>query len=182
MILDKLCTAAWNRHSVRALFLRRPGDVRRLLLAGSEEAHGEFVAAAAAAGIRPEVLEPQDFIRTGAFTRDEKHQGVLVLASPRRIYSERDFGRLAQARAVLALDQISNPQNLATMVRSAAFFGVAAVVLLRDRSADVSAEVVRYVEGDRGHHRLRKGTGGAPAREARAPSTISDGDETAAPR
>lgn len=132
---------------MRGVFLGRPGAVRRLVIAGDGRDHGEFLTLAQEADLQPEFLPTPDFLHLGAFTRDEKHQGVLIFAEPRPVYDKKDFDRLETARMVLALDQISDPQNLATMVRSAAFFGVDAVIVLRDRSADVSASVVRYAAG-----------------------------------
>jgi 23S rRNA (guanosine2251-2'-O)-methyltransferase len=137
----------FGKHSVRAVFLTRPRTVKRLIIAGDESYHTEFIEMAERAGIKPEFLAWPEFERLGHFTKDEKHQGIFILADPRKIYAEKDFDSLADARVVLALDQISNPQNFATILRSAAFFGVEAVIVLRDRSVDVSSEVVRYAVG-----------------------------------
>jgi len=137
----------FGKHSVRAVFLTRPRAIRRLIIAGDESYHADFIELAAQSGIRPEFLEWPEFLRMGNFTKDEKHQGIFILAEPRKIYAEKDYESLAGARVVLALDQISNPQNFATILRSAAFFGVEAVIVLRDRSVDVSSEVVRYAVG-----------------------------------
>ena len=137
----------FGKHSVRAVFLARPKDVRRLIIARDEGYHEDFAALAVEAGLKPEFLDWPDFLRLGGFHKDERHQGIFILAEPRPVYSEKDFDDLEGARMVLALDQISDPQNLATMVRCAAFFGVEAVLLLRDRSADVTPDVVRHAVG-----------------------------------
>ena len=137
----------FGKHSVRAVFLARPKDVRRLIIARDEGYHEDFAALAVEAGLKPEFMEWPDFLRVGGFTKDDRHQGIFILAEPRPVYSEKDFDTLEGARMVLALDQISDPQNLATMVRCAAFFGVEAVLLLRDRSADVTPDVVRHAVG-----------------------------------
>jgi len=113
----------FGKHSVRAVFLTRPRTVKRLIIAGDESYHTEFIEMAERAGIKPEFLAWPEFERLGHFTKDEKHQGIFILADPRKIYAEKDFDSLADARVVLALDQISNPQNFATILRSAAFFG-----------------------------------------------------------
>lgn len=137
----------FGRHSVRALLLARPQAVKRLLVADGGPDNAALLALAAEAQIAPEFLAPPDFQHAGGFSRDEKHQGIVAFATPRPVHTEKDFDLLAEARMVLALDQISDPQNLATMVRSAAFFGVEAILVLRDRSADVSPGVVRYAAG-----------------------------------
>jgi 23S rRNA (guanosine2251-2'-O)-methyltransferase len=137
----------FGKHPVRAVFLARPTDIRRLIIARDEAYHEDLATLAADAGLKPEFLDWPDFLRLGGFTKDERHQGVFILAEPRPVFTERDFDTLEDARVVLALDQISDPQNLATMVRCAAFFGVEAILLLRDRSADVTSDVVRQAVG-----------------------------------
>ena len=127
----------FGKHSVKAVFLTRPQTVRRLIIAGEEDYHREFIEMAAKTGLAAEFMPWADFLRFGGFTRDEKHQGIFVLADPRTIYSEKDFDLIEDARVLLALDQISNPQNLATILRGASFFGVDAVLMLRDRAQNL---------------------------------------------
>ncbi len=137
----------FGKHSVRAVFRQRPREVQRLVLAGKESYHGEFIAAAERRGLRPEFLAWPDFLRIGEFTEDDKHQGICAFVTPRRIYGDRDLDQLAEADSLLLLDQVSNPQNFATMLRTAAFFQIPAVAVLRNRSVDVSPTVVRYAVG-----------------------------------
>jgi 23S rRNA (guanosine2251-2'-O)-methyltransferase len=137
----------FGKHSVRAIFLKRPEDIRRLILADKEDYHQEFIAKAHQLGIKPEFMKWGDFLRIGEFTEDDKHQGICVFAEDREIYGDNDLDLVRDASTVLVLDQISNPQNLATILRSAAFFGADAVFLLRNRSIDVSPAVVRFAVG-----------------------------------
>ncbi|MGH7946054.1 MAG: 23S rRNA (guanosine(2251)-2'-O)-methyltransferase RlmB [Opitutaceae bacterium] len=137
----------FGKHSARAVFLARPHAVRRLILAGKEAYFKELFALAKQAGVEPELVDWGEFQRIGKFSEDEKHQGVCLFADPRPILSEKDFDLLNEARVVLMLDQVSNPQNLATILRGAVFFGVDAVVLLKNRSVDVTPTVVRYAVG-----------------------------------
>ncbi len=137
----------FGKHSVRAVFLARPRDIRRLVLAGREDYHRDFIAQAERHGIAPEFIAWPDFLKLGAFTEDDKHQGILVFAEPRRRYGDRDLGLLADGRCVLALDQVSNPQNFATILRGAAFFGADGVIVTKNRAAEVSQTVARYAVG-----------------------------------
>jgi 23S rRNA (guanosine2251-2'-O)-methyltransferase len=137
----------FGKHSVRAVFMVRPKAVRRLILAGKESYHEEFVALARAASIKPELLPWGAFLREGGLTEDDKHQGICVFTDPRPALGEHDLGLLRDARIVLALDQISDPQNLGAMLRNAAFFGADAVLILRNRSAEVSPTVARIAVG-----------------------------------
>ncbi|MEO5372849.1 MAG: 23S rRNA (guanosine(2251)-2'-O)-methyltransferase RlmB [Alphaproteobacteria bacterium] len=138
----------FGKHSVRAVFLTRPEDVHRvILLAGKMQPPEEFIDLARKAGIEPEILPWDKFLRAGKLTETDTHQGVCIVAEPRTIYDESELDMLAESRSVLALDQISNPQNLGTILRNAAFFGVDAVVMLRNRSVDVTPTAVRVAVG-----------------------------------
>lgn len=138
----------FGKHPVRAVFLTRPQDVRQVfLLSGKMEPPADLIALARSHGIEPEILSWDRFMKKGGFSASDTHQGVFILAEPREIYVENELDSLADARCVLALDQISNPQNLGTMLRNAAFFGVDAVLLLKNRSVDVTPTAVRVAVG-----------------------------------
>jgi 23S rRNA (guanosine2251-2'-O)-methyltransferase len=137
----------FGKHPVRAVLLSRPRAVRRMLLAGKDSYHQDLVKLARAAGVAPEWVSWPEFRREGDFDEQDKHQGVVVFTEPRRVFNEGDLDMLADATVVLALDQISDPQNLGTILRSAAFFGVDAVLMLKNRSADVSPLVARIAVG-----------------------------------
>jgi 23S rRNA (guanosine2251-2'-O)-methyltransferase len=137
----------YGKHSVRAVLLTRPESVKRLIMAGKESYHRDLIELARGHGIEPELLEWPEFRRVGDVTDEDKHQGIVALTKPRPLLTEADLDRLAGARAVLALDQISDPQNLGTILRCAAFFGVDAVLILKNRAAEVSPLVARVAVG-----------------------------------
>ncbi len=138
----------FGKHSVRAVFLTRPEDINRvILLAGKMQPPEEFLELANKAGIKPEILPWEKFLRVCGLSEADTHQGVCIVAEPRTIYDESELDILKDCKYVLALDQISNPQNLGTMLRNAAFFGVDAVIMLRNRSVDVSSIAVRVAVG-----------------------------------
>jgi 23S rRNA (guanosine2251-2'-O)-methyltransferase len=137
----------YGKHSVRAVLLTRPESVARLLLAGKESYHQDLVKLARRHNIEPQWLAWPEFRREGGVSDDDKHQGVVVLTRPRPLLSEGDLRQLADAQVVLALDQISDPQNLGTILRSAAFFGVDGALILKNRAAEVSPLVARVAVG-----------------------------------
>jgi 23S rRNA (guanosine2251-2'-O)-methyltransferase len=137
----------FGKHSVRAVFLTRPSDIQRMIIAGKEEYHREFIDLAHRHGIKPEFVAWSEFRRLGEFTEDDKHQGIVIFAKPRPTYGDRDIDLLKDGRCVFALDQVSNPRNLATIIRSAAFFGVDGIIITRNRSAEFGQTVVRYAVG-----------------------------------
>ena len=44
-----------------------------------------------------------DFLRLGAFSREEKHQGIFILTDPRTIYAEKDFELIQDAKVLSRL-------------------------------------------------------------------------------
>jgi 23S rRNA (guanosine2251-2'-O)-methyltransferase len=118
-----------------------------VVLGGKPSYHSEIVAAARAAGVEPELVEWPVFHRLTGLTDDDKHQGVCVFAKPRRVFAEHELDRLADRHRVVALDQISDPQNLGAVLRAAAFFGADAVLLLKNRSAELTPKVARIAVG-----------------------------------
>ena len=139
----------YGKHSVRAVLLTRPQAVQRMLLGGKESYHEDTIKLARRNDIEPELLPWPEFRRLGGVTDDDKHQGVVALIERRPLLTEGDLDRLAgdEPRVVLALDQLSDPQNLGTILRSAAFFGVDAVLVLKNRSAEVTPLVARVAVG-----------------------------------
>jgi 23S rRNA (guanosine2251-2'-O)-methyltransferase len=137
----------FGKHSVRAVLLTRPETVTRLLMAGKESYHRDLIDLARSHGIEPEMLPWPEFRRVGGVSEDDKHQGIVALTKPRPLLTEADLNSLADARVVLALDQISDPQNLGTILRSAAFFGVDALLVMKNRAAEVSPLVARVAVG-----------------------------------
>lgn len=137
-------------HSVRAVFLTRPNAIRRIILLAGKKQHlnTEFLELARSANIEPEIVPWKQFMRiTKLKEEEEKHQGVCIFAESRTIYTEGDLEILQESQVVLALDQISNPKNLATILRNAAFFGADAVIILKYRSVDISPTVTRVAAG-----------------------------------
>jgi len=137
----------FGKHSVEAVLLRRPTAIRRLVIAGRLSYYEDIVTECERRHVPIEEVSWPDFMRLGDFTEAHKHQGILALVTPLPLLGDGDLDRLAQARCVLALDQLSNPQNLAAILRSAAFFHADAVVLMKHRSAELTPNVLRFAVG-----------------------------------
>jgi 23S rRNA (guanosine2251-2'-O)-methyltransferase len=92
-------------------------------------------------------VEPGDQQQLDRFADSGNHQGVVLETGPFR-YIELDqlLGR-ADGRTILVLDHLQDPQNLATLIRTAAAVDVAGIVIQSDRSAQVTPAVVRSSAG-----------------------------------
>lgn len=78
---------------------------------------------------------------------DAVHQNLVANVEP---YSYADIDVIfsgPERQLVLALDSVTDPQNLATLCRSALAFGVHAILLPKDRSVEVTAAVCKASSG-----------------------------------
>lgn len=142
--MDKI----FGKHSVRAVFLTRPQSVKRVILLKSQQENlQEFAQSAAMVNIEPEYLPWPKFLNAGGLTQDDKHQGVCIYTEDRKIYREEDIDDLDNTKKVLLLDTVSNPQNLGLILRSAAFFHIDAVMIIKNRSAELTSQVLRVTVG-----------------------------------
>jgi 23S rRNA (guanosine2251-2'-O)-methyltransferase len=126
----------YGRHPVEAALRNRRREVLRLV--GTREALAALEPAMAAAGSRlppAEVAERADL--DGFFPAGTVHQGLALKVAPLPGLGAEDLvalaGTGAQTEAViLVLDQVTDPQNVGAILRSAAAFG-ALGVLVQDR-------------------------------------------------
>lgn len=119
---DRICGA----NAVSALFLRRLDDVNRLYYADDLKAVAGPFCALLAKRHRPYRLLPDDELERVAGTLH--HGGIVALATPRPV-PLLDPARPPRHTVLLVLDEIGNPHNLGAIARSAAFFGVEAMLL-----------------------------------------------------
>nr|WP_312861984.1 RNA methyltransferase [Roseomonas pecuniae] len=122
-------------HAVAAAILNPRRRLRRLLLTPDAEAAltarlppGSF----AARKLQPERVEDRARFHT-FLPEDSIHQGAALLAEPLPGVAL-DDALAASPGPVLLLDQVTDPRNVGAILRSAAAFGAAAVVV-QDRHA-----------------------------------------------
>ena len=100
----------------------------------------------------------------------ERHQGVAVEAPPLRVLDD-PAPLLDPAPAlVIALDEITDPQNFGAIVRSAVALGATGVLWPEDKSAPLSSAMARASAGAIEHARLCRVKSLPRALESLAPS------------
>lgn len=141
MKTDTIC----GLNAVNALFRRREASVERLFyLAAMRAAAGPHCALLAAAR-KPYRMVEEDEIEKVAGT--PHHGGIVAIAKPRlpAIFTMQQPPRV---KLMLVLDGIGNPHNLGAIARSAAFFGVDAMLLSEGpQDAQPSDAAYRVSEG-----------------------------------
>ena len=136
-------------HAVRALLLRRPERVVRLTLAvGRDDARmREIIDLATRHGLAIELADPRDLKQ---LLGEAVHQGVAAEVSSLAPWSEDDLlGALASTKEplVLALVGVQDPHNLVAFLRTADACGALAVVVPKDRAAQLTPTVLKVAAG-----------------------------------
>lgn len=102
-------------------------------------------------------ITPTDMRRLDRMTEDAHHQGVAleVLDYP---YTDVDdlLEQIEKEKEplLLALDHVQDPQNVGSILRSAEAAGVTAVLIPKDRAAQITPAVVRASAGASEHARI----------------------------
>jgi len=116
--------------AVTALFESDPGRVERLFfLPGQQEAAAPFAALLARARKPYRAVDADELARIAG---SAMHGGIVAIARPRPVLSfdPAQVERWARReRLIVLLDGVSNPHNFGAIARTAAFFGVARLIL-----------------------------------------------------
>ena len=116
----------WGRHAVEAALANpRRESFERLVLAPGR------TPAVPGLAIRPEAMDAREISRL--LPAGAVHQGYALLARPLEPATLEEIASPAGG-IILMLDQVTDPQNVGTIIRSAAAFGARGVVL-QDRHA-----------------------------------------------
>jgi 23S rRNA (guanosine2251-2'-O)-methyltransferase len=131
-------------HAVEAA-LNNPARVPRRLLA-TENAARRLAVPLGTRAIVPERVSPRDLDRL--LGPDAVHQGVLLETEP---LSEPELGDLVataqEAGPLLVLDHVTDPHNVGAILRSAAVFGGAGLVMTRRHSPPLDGALAKAASG-----------------------------------
>lgn len=130
-----------------ALFARRPGDLRKVWLLESRiPALKAVLAHCVQHRLGYTVVEDEDLRKLSG---SEHHEGVVFGAVPAPEQNLSDWLRTLPPGPQLAiwLDGVGNPHNLGAILRSAAHFGAAGLLLPRDSALALSGAAARVAEG-----------------------------------
>jgi TrmH RNA methyltransferase len=139
-------------HAALAVGAARPGDLVRV--AHTARVRCEVATLLRAAATRHVPCVELDDAALARFAGSLHHEGVAIACRPRRLATLEELAERLEARrgAAVALDGISNPHNLGGVVRSAAYFGVDAVVTSTEPgNAQLTPAAVRVAEGGAEH-------------------------------
>src|SRR5690554_4844463 len=135
-------------NAVRAVFARRPQAIRKLYLAGARIPDLQpLLKWCVANRVGYRVVEEE--AELGRLAGSGRHEGVVaeVLREPVPALEAWLPGLGDGPQCLLWLDGVGNPHNFGAILRSAAHFGVAAVLLPPDSGLALSGAAARVAEG-----------------------------------
>lgn len=134
----------WGFHAVLEALHSPRRVVLRLLC--TAPAAARVAEAAAARGLVPVVLAPADL--DAALPRDAVHQGLALEA---RAIEGADLTDLPDSGTVIVLDQVTDPHNTGAILRTAAAFGVAALVTTERHAPEMTGVLAKAASGGLEH-------------------------------
>jgi 23S rRNA (guanosine2251-2'-O)-methyltransferase len=126
-------TWIYGKHSVKAALLNEKREILRLVLSG-KDLLDELLLNRKLKLPKPEIADRNFF--SSIFGKDAIHQGCAVLVKNLQNLSIYDLvADESDSRPVIFLDQITDPQNVGSILRAAAVFGARAVVVTENNSS-----------------------------------------------
>ncbi len=130
-------------HAVEAALANPKRTIGRLFL--TDNAERRLQAAVAARGASPQAVSPKDLDRR--LGGDTVHQGALLETMPLPEPDLEDLAELADTRPLIVLDQVTDPHNVGAILRSAAVFGAAGLVMTRRHSPPLDGTLAKSASG-----------------------------------
>jgi len=135
---DAVVLYGW--HTVTAALQNPARRINRLLV--TENALRRLADEDIAPAVTPEVMRPDAL--AARLTPDAVHQGLIAEADP---LPSPAIEELPDSGIVLVLDQITDPHNVGAILRTAAAFGVAAVITTARHSPEATGVLAKSASG-----------------------------------
>lgn len=143
----------YGKHAVKAALLNPKREVLRLILLEPGKGFLEGVLSAdvqneprANLRISPEIVDVNVF--SSLFGKDTAHQGCAVLV---KMIEEMSLDDLikdeSDHRPFIFLDQVTDPQNIGSMLRASAVFDARAIVITKDHSPEITPTIAKTASG-----------------------------------
>lgn len=130
-------------HAVEAALRNPLRAIGKLLL--TDNAERRLAEAIAARGAKAERVTPRDLDRR--LGPDTVHQGALLETAPLPEVSLDDLVARTVSGPIVLLDQVTDPHNVGAVLRSAAAFGAAGLVMTRRHSPPLAGALAKSASG-----------------------------------
>jgi 23S rRNA (guanosine2251-2'-O)-methyltransferase len=132
----------YGLHTVRAALQNPERRLGRLLVTRNALTRLEGDGQGLPPNVKPEITEPSKLDRLVG--SDAVHQGVVLLTEP---IEPRPFRELAKHKAILVLDQVTDPHNVGAIMRSAVALGAGALLTTSRHSAAQTGVLAKSASG-----------------------------------
>jgi 23S rRNA (guanosine2251-2'-O)-methyltransferase len=130
-------------HAVEAALLNPRRAIPKLYL--TDNAEHRLQHALAIRRLAHERVLPKDLERR--LGPDTVHQGALIEVAPLPEPTLEDLARIGAGRPIVVLDQVTDPHNVGAILRSAAVFGAAGLVMTRRHSPPLAGALAKSASG-----------------------------------
>jgi 23S rRNA (guanosine2251-2'-O)-methyltransferase len=139
----------YGKHALTEALLHAPQVIRKVFLSREASGDREFTALLSRNNISFELMKGKD--AEHKVGEDTAHQGVIASADPSLLLREfKEFVRGLEpdeSTMLVLLDELTDPHNVGAIIRSAAAFGAAGVLLPSHNQASITGAVVKTSVG-----------------------------------
>ena len=108
------------------------------------------------------VIKEVDRKKLDSISVSHSHQGVIAIVTPYKYYGVEDILNYAKSREedpfIIILDEIEDPHNLGSIIRTAELCGVHGIIIPKRRNVGVTATVYKTSAGAVEHMKIAKVT------------------------
>lgn len=141
-------TYIYGKHAVKEALDRVPHAIRHLYFVSGHD-HKKLFERSRELNIAYDNCDDAHLPR--GVDKDVVHQGILALVSPSKIMIPfkkfLDEMTVTDTMGLVLLDELTDPHNVGAVIRSAAAFGISAVLIPEHRQAQVTGTVVKVSAG-----------------------------------
>ncbi|MDR2157823.1 MAG: 23S rRNA (guanosine(2251)-2'-O)-methyltransferase RlmB [Holosporaceae bacterium] len=140
---DRSSMWIYGKHAVKAALRNPQRSILRFILMESSK---DFSNEPGKLSLKPEIVDRNFF--SAIFGRDAIHQGCAVQVKKFPDYSIDELTTdKSDDRPFIFLDQVGDPQNIGSILRASAVFGVRAVVVTENNSPELTPAIVKAASG-----------------------------------
>jgi 23S rRNA (guanosine2251-2'-O)-methyltransferase len=142
---NKNASSMWiyGKHAVKHALRSSNREILRIVIL---ESCADFVKECSNLSLKPEIVDKKFFL--SVFGGNATHQGCAVFVKKHRELSIEELANdPLDFRPLMFLDQITDPQNIGSIMRAAAVFGARAVVVTDRNSPELTPAIAKAASG-----------------------------------
>ena len=147
-----------GRNAVREL-LSSGKDINKIFVSKGEK-HGSILEIIAKAKERKVIINEIEKSKLDKMAQSDNHQGVIAIVPPYEYSDVEEILEYAKSKNedpfIIILDEIEDPHNLGSIIRTAECCGVHGIIIPKRRAASVNSTVLRTSVGAAEHVKIAR--------------------------